>query len=425
MIKNALEIMGRIAVFRNKETEPGVPSTTGGVTLDLDSGSGIKSSPSIEHNGETIHGSEFPTRLYASHREASGSFSQKRAKPDFMALVLSRFFGQCTSTLVGTTAYEHEITPVSGLDLGSFTAIQRKGSDIFSERISGNYIEAFTLDLGDGWVSLNADIVGTGTREVNYEHEVVSAPANSLSIILAANGVEGSGAAERLANMYRVRAKDVGSEVWEVLNVNSVTGSVPAMIQFAGSVGSSSSDVDFHVDYIPVEPSWCTLPATVDESPLRLVDAKVVVDGWYNGSTLEGGEELSAEVMGFSISGKNNLELKHYPGDSGPAARALRGGRELSISLSESLRNSVRQYQADNPESEHLCLALTIEGAEIDPGGGDYFGAKLIFPQCGIIESPVVVQGKRLAQAGDLVVMDDGVYGGVIVRCYNQQTSYN
>lgn len=424
MTKNAMEITGRIALFRDGESEPGEPSTTGGVSVDLDAGSGIISSALVEHDADTVHGSELPTRIYSPHREAAGSLSQKRAKPDFLAFALAYFFGECSSSLVGASAYKHEITAAQNPCLPSFTAVQRRGAQVFKERLSGNYIEAFTLDIGEGWVSLSAEVIGTGHREVNYEHETVSAPANSLSITLAANGVQGADGEERLANVYRVRARDVGSQEWTVLQVVSVSGDVPAVIQFSQAVGSSTGNIDFHVDYLPVEPAWCTLPDPVDESPLRLVDARVVVDGYFDGSALKGGEELAGELTAFSVSGKNGLELSHFPGASGPAAAARRGKRELSIALTESLRDTVRQYQTDHPDTEHLSLALVIKGAEIDPGGGVRFGADLIFPRCGILKAPVTVQGGRLAQAGDLVVMDDGVYGGIVVRCYNRQTGY-
>ncbi len=424
MQKSSLETVSKIAVTRSAETEPGEPSNSGAVTLELDSGAAVTSKVAAEHDGDTVHGSELPARIHAPLREASGSLSQKRAKPDFISLVLAYFFGQCQSSLVGTTAYEHVITPADGLYLPTFTALQKRGANLFTERLAGNYIESFELGLGQGWVNLSAEVLGTGARETNYEHEKVSAPANSTSITLAQNGVQGDTASERLANVYRVRAKDAGSSVWTVLAVTSVSSDVPAVISFQEAVGESGDNIDFHVDYIPVEPTWCTFPDFADESPLKLVEAKVVVDGFYDGSALQGGEELSAEVMAFSISGRNNLELSHFPGAEGPAARACRGGRELSVSLTESLRDTVRQYQADHPETEHISVALVVRGAEIDPGSGVHFGAEIIFPRCGIMEAPVVVQGSRLAQAGDLVVMDDGQYKGAVVRCYNRQTGY-
>jgi hypothetical protein len=423
MTKNGLERVSRIALFRGKESEPGSPSTTGGVSVDLESGSEIKSTLAVEHNGETVHGAELPTRLAASHREAKGKLSQKRAKPDFLAFVLAYFFGGSTSTSAGTTAYRHTITPIADLSLPTFTMIQRRAADLFTERLAGNYLDSFNLELGEGWVAITAEAIGTGAREVNYEHEIVAAPANADSITLAANAVEGDSASARLANLYRVRARDTGSPVWETLAVATVSSSTPAVVSFAAALGTGTGSVDYHLDYLPAEPDWCELPEYIDESPLKLTEARVVVDGWFDGSTLQGGQELAAEVVSFSINAKNHLELKHFPGEAGPAAMALRGGRELTITLTERLRDTVRQYQADHPDTEEVAVALLIQGAEIDPGG-PRFGAELIFPRCGILAAPVTVSNQRLAQAGDLVVLDDGQSGGVIVRCYNQAPSY-
>lgn len=424
MSKNYLEILSRVALFRDKESEPGQPSETGGVSLELDSGSGIKSKVAASHDGEAISGSELPAFIYAAERESSGKLSQEKAKPDFLAFVLAYFFGQCSSTLVADTAYKHAISPAPGLEPPSFTAIQRRGANIFTERLSGNYIESLSMELGEGWVSMAADVTGTGHRETNYFHESVTAAANATSITLSENAVEGGSGAERMANLYRVRAKDAGSEVWQALQVSSVSADTPAVIEFVAPLGSGSEDVDYHVDYIPAQPDWCTLPGYIDESPLKLTDALVLVDAYYDGSALQGGTELAASLESFSISGKNDLVIKRFPGAEGPAACALRGKREISISLTESLRDSIRQYQADNPQAEHLAVAFVLQGAEIDAGSGYRLGAELIFPKVGIMEAPIEAQSGRLAQAGDLVVMDDGVYGGVLINCYNRQSGY-
>jgi hypothetical protein len=392
--------------------------------MDFESGSGLTCRAEAVHDGESVHGSELPTRIDAGPLETGGSFVQKRAKPDFLALVLAYFFGQCDSTLVGASAYRHLVTPLSGLELPSFTAVQRRGAGVFNERLAGNYLESFILELADGWASLSAEVLGIGAREVNYDHEVVSAPANATSITLAVSGVAGATAAARLANVYRVRARDVGGQAWQELTVTAVSAAVPAVIDLSEALGTSGDDVDYEVDYLPVEPAWCVLPGSIDESPLKLVEARVLVDGYFDGSTLSGGHDLSARLESFSVSGKNNLELRRFPGSSGPAGHALRGARELTISLTQSLRDTVLLYQADHPETERLAVALILAGAEIEPGSGARFGVELIFPCCGIIQAPVTVAGRRLAQAGDLVVMDDGTYGGVAVRAYNQQVGY-
>jgi hypothetical protein len=426
MAKNFLEQTGRLALFRDREDPKGTPETGNGVSLDLDQGSGLGLARTIEDNRDQITGGEGPSEIYYGGHTAAGKLSQKRVKPDFLALVLAHFFGACTSTSVGTSAFRHAITPLPDLDHPSFTLVQRRGHSILKERLAGNHIEGFTLELGESWASLSAEVKGWGKREVNYFQEVISAPANSTSITLAANAVEGGDAAERLENVFRVRAKDVGVEVWSLPGVSGVSGDTPAVLSLRSAVGTSADPIDFHVDYIPQEPAWCTFPPAVDESPLKLVEAKVVVDGYYNGTDLVGGEVISADALSFSIAGTNNLVIKHAPDGSGAlhAVQSLRGGRQVTIKLSEKLKNTIRQYQLDHADTERLAVALVLQGAEIDPGSGIRFGAELIFPSCGILAATIAVHDKFLAQEGDLIVLDDGVYGGAIIRCYNRQAGY-
>ena len=423
-MKNDLEIMGRTALFRAKESEPGTPSENGGVSVALDPGSAITSAETTEHDADTIHGSELPASIFSAGREASGALSQKAAKPDFMAFVLACFFGKCTSEAAGATGFMHTITSDPSPVLPTFTAVQKRGGGIMAERLSGNAVDSFAIEVGDGWVAASADIIGTGHRETNYTKETVTAPANAASITLDANGVHGADALERLANLYRVRAKDGGSDAWSVLSVATVSADVPAAITFAAPLGESADPVGYEVDYIPTEPAWCALPDFIDESPMRLVDAKVIVDGHFDGTSITGGEELRGALRSLVISGVNNAELRRFPGEGGPAAEVTRARREITISLTESMRTTVRARQADFPEIGRLSLMLVIRGAQMDPGSGKYFGAELVFPNCGILAAPVTTEGGRLAHAGDLVVMDDGTYGGALVRLFNKQAGY-
>ena len=63
-MKNHLEVMGRLALFRDQETEPGVPATTGGVAMDFESGSGLTCRAEAVHDGDTVHG---PSRRGGRH----------------------------------------------------------------------------------------------------------------------------------------------------------------------------------------------------------------------------------------------------------------------------------------------------------------------------------------------------------------------
>jgi len=426
MPKNILELLGKIAVFRDKESSLGVPQTQSGASVAFDLGSGLGTERAVEDNRDQIRGIELPTRLFATGQTASGKLNQKRAKPDFLAFALAYFFGQVTTQQVASGIYQHTITPAESIYLPSFTLLQRRGDSILKERFAGNLIESFDLDLGESWVGLNANVKGIGKREANYFHEVVAALENSLQISLAQNGVEGESAAERVENVFRVRAKAVGSSAWTVCKVTAVSAATPAVITLESAVGQSGNPVNFHIDYIPVEPAWCEFPSFWEESPLRLVDAQLIVDGYFNGSSVAGGEVISKDLLGFTVSAKNDLDIRKLADGSGElcASDAMRKGREITVKLSERLRNTVLQWQWDHPEAEQISLYLRIRGAEIVPASGYYFGADMVFPLCGIVKMPIAVNGKVLAQEGDLIVMDDGSYGGAFIRVWNQVSAY-
>lgn len=426
MAKNFLEQFGKIALFREKEQAPGEPQTNSGVSMEFDLGSGLNLSRAIEDDRDQIRGVEFATRLYFAGQSASGKLSQRRAKPDFLTLTMAYFLGEVMSEELGSGIYQHTITASSALSPASFTLLQRRGNSILKERFAGNMIDGFSLELGDSWVGLSADIKGLGKRDVNYYHEIVKAPANSTQISLSENGIEGANEAERIENVFRVRARDAGSQVWKVCKVISVSQGAPALITIEEPVGQSEEMIDFHIDYVPIEPAWCEFPSELDESPLRLVDAKVIVDGYFNGSEVLGGELISNDLLSFSIQGRNNLEIRKLADGSNHlcASDAVRAQREINIRLSERLRNTIRQWQAEHPETEQISVYLKIRGAEIVPQSGYYFGADLVFPKCGILNSAIAVNGKFLAQDGDLLVMDDGTYGGVWVRTWNQVSNY-
>jgi hypothetical protein len=426
MSKIFLENLGKLALCRMKESSLGAPQTNSCVSVAFDLGSGLGLDRSIEDNRDQIRGVELPTRIFAAGQTAGGKLNQKRAKPDFLAFAFAYLFGQVSTSQVASGIYQHTITPAESIYLPSFTMLQRRGDSILKERFAGNLIESVDLELGESWVGLNASVKGIGKREVNYFHEAVAAPENSTQITLAQNGVEGDSAAERVENVFRVRAKAYGSNLWTVCKVTAVSAATPAVITLESAVGQSGNSVSFQVDYIAVEPAWCDFPGFWEESPLRLVDAQVIVDGYFNGTSIAGGEVISRDLLGLSVSAKNELEIRKLADGSGElyASDAIRKGREVTIKLSERLRNTVLQWQWDHPETEQIGLYLKIRGAEIVPASGYHFGADIAFPLCGIVKMPLAVSGKVLAQEGDLLVMDDGICGGAFVRVWNQVSAY-
>jgi hypothetical protein len=82
----------------------------------------------------------------------------------------------------------------------------------------------------------------------------------------------------------------------------------------------------------------------------------------------------------------------------------------------------VRQAQLNN--NENISLLLRVRGALIPDGGGARYGFDLIFPRVGIVDAPISVNEKILAEEGDLRVLVDSDWDVGRVIGYNTVQSY-
>jgi len=49
---------------------------------------------------------------------------------------------------------------------------------------------------------------------------------------------------------------------------------------------------------------------------------------------------------------------------------------------------------------------------------------EIIFPKVALLSAPLSVDGKRVAEAGDMVPLEDDTYGSVIAKVKNLQETY-
>ena len=75
----------------------------------------------------------------------------------------------------------------------------------------------------------------------------------------------------------------------------------------------------------------------------------------------------------------------------------------------------VQHYMAAN---EVFGLHLLCEGAEFDTGHS--YTVELVFPQLGVLSAPLSTNDRRIAEAGDLQVLEHATYGSVIATVKNQ-----
>ena len=154
---------------------------------------------------------------------------------------------------------------------------------------------------------------------------------------------------------------------------------------------------------------------------MRVAQACLHLGGNWDGTAFVGGRQLAADLTSFEYSLQNNLEVKFTPCAGGSfAGRAFRSGRNQTIKINRKMRDMLlQQYMASN---EYLGLHLLCEGAEFDTS--HHYTLELIFPRLGILASPIATDGKLVAEAGDLQVLEDATYGSVIARVKNLVSAY-
>ena len=376
-----------------------------------------------ESNADKANGKEEPDLIYDNGATASGSFNFNKLQPHQAGLILAYGLGSVSTAAAGS-GYAHTITPINGdLDLArsnpSFTAAQRIGKTLNKRRFASCFVDSFSLTFAvDDWVKGKADIKGTGLYADTVIEEEVEALDNATSLTLAANGVQGATAAERLDNVQVVRAT-VGGGV-QFATVSAVSAATPAVLTIS-SLGGSGATVTYKVLYTPTEPAWATFPARVTETPLRVAQACLYLGGSWSGSAFVGGKQLASELSSFEWTCNNNLAVEFTPCAGGSyAGRAYRGGRNQTIKLSRELRDwLVQNYMGTN---ETFGLHLLCEGAEFDTGHN--YTVELVFPQLGVLSAPLSTNNKRVAEAGDLQVLEHATYGSVIAVVKNLVATY-
>lgn len=423
MSKDYREALSCLWLYRDAESPKGTPAATNGVTMPFDSGSGMRLLRETSDDTDEVTGYEGPTQLFRSSVTAQGTLKQTRARPDFCLFGLAYFFGLASSETAGVGAYKHTITPLAGPDHPSFTMCRRYGSSIMKERFSHNLVKSFSLKLGEEWVGMETEIVGGGKRDVNYVKEIVDALENATTITLASNSVDGDTAAKRLENVRLARVKKFAENSWTPVSVTGVSGATPAVLTIVAP-GSTGNQIRYEIYYHPDEAAWCEPPENIQESPLRLVESKIVIDGYFDGSSIIGGLSLGGDLMSCEVRGENQIDLVHVPDASGKlyALESWRVGRTMAIKLKRRFRDIVRQAHLDGNET--ISLLLRVQGAPIPNGDGSRYGFDLIFPRVGIVDAPIVVNEKVLAEEGDLRVLVDPTYDLGVVVGYNTVASY-
>jgi hypothetical protein len=384
----------------------------------------ITMDPRRESNADELTGKEEPDTMYDNGQLSGGSFNFDKAQPQHFAFLAAFGLGEINTVAAGA-GYEHTITPIrKDLDLErsnpSFTAGQRYGDTVLKRRCASLFVDGFTFTFQeDSWCKASGSLKGTGKAETNILKETVNAAKNVTSLVLAANGVEGSTAQDRLDSIHRIRVELAPGE-WHEVEYTVVSADTPAQITITAP-DVATDLVDYEILYVPTEAAWCSFPARVVESPLRVAQMTAVIGGSYDGSTIKGGRELSSELKLVEWAMNNNMQVKFAPGAGGAyASKAFRDGRTQTLKIDRDFRDAIFQQGMD--DNEYFSLHILAEGAEFDTG--HKYQVEIILPKIGIQTSSPSVDGKLLAENTEFIVLEDDVHGSAIVKIKNLVANY-
>lgn len=382
-----------------------------------------------EDNSDEARGKEEPDTIYDLGGVSKMKMKFPRMQAQHMAFVGSYGLGASSSAAAGT-GWLRTMLPIEGdLDVArsnpSFTLAARLGKHLQKNRFASMFITGFDLTLEKSkWAVLEADVNGTGKYATNRYKETVNAAYNAASLTLAANGVAGSDAAERLANVHHIRAKTPTTEEWIDVSFSAVSDAVPAVITISAP-GGVATLVDYEIIYNIKEAgayAWCSFPNRVEEPPLRVSDFYVNIGGKWTGS-LAGGHQMAADINTLKWSCKCGPEPDFAPGGGTYlyANRALREPRTQTVTLDRRFVDSILAQRFD--DIEYFTLYAIAAGAIYD--SPHKYTTEIVFPRVAAKGRPVSVGDKnRLVEAVEFSVYQDDTYGSVILRTKNMVQHY-
>ena len=420
-MRNYLADYNLLAVSANaKETALNTEQTLD-TTLLVSKNNVISLAPRREDNREELTGIEEPDTVYDLGALTEATLDFEKAQAQHFGFGYAYALGSVVAGAAWGTGYKHVITPTSDMFLPPFTAAQRFGQTIMKRRFASMHIDQLTATFArDAWAKLALSCKGTGKYTNNMQKESITAAYNAASLTLAANAVQGSTAAGRLDNVHAIRVLVPTTGEWKDVTFSAVSAATPAVITISAPGGVATSTT-YEVLYVPTEAAWGTFPSRVSEPPLRVTDLVVTIGGKWNGTSFLEGHAMSGEIESIEHIISNNMAIEFRVGGTGSYANyAIRQGRIQTLKINRQFRDYILQQKiADN---EYLGVRMRATGPEFETGKNYYID--VVFPRCNVLKADISVNNKVLAEAGDLIVLQDDTYGSARVEVANKVSGY-
>ncbi len=393
-----------------KETALNTPQTLD-TTLPVDKGNVINIMPRREDNRDMLTGKEEPDELYAKGQTSEGPMEVSKAMAQHLAIGYGFALGNVSSVAAGT-GKKHTITKAATGPL-PLTAGQRLGANAAKRRFASIFIDSLTASFErDGFAKLSLGLKGTGMVDENVTEETVSA-LNDTTTITVATAVHD----DDVDSIHGIFAtEDTGEEV--DVTVVSVDGTDITIVALGGD---GLSNLDYRVVYVPTEPAWCTFPSRIIEPPLKVANMVAKLNAKWDGSVITGGHDIATELKSIEHTLTRGIEPIFSPGGTGDYADLVQwAALEQKLAINREFRDYLVQQHLKN--NDYLVIQVKLVGPEYEAGYAYEF--ELIFPKVGILAAPISVDGRIVAEAGDLQVLEDSTYGSVQATVQNKVAAY-
>lgn len=164
-------------------------------------------------------------------------------------------------------------------------------------------------------------------------------------------------------------------------------------------------------------------PARVNESYLTYGDCKLLKGGTYNGSAITGATDISAQLIDFNFSFKNNGKGVYLFGDSSGQVGSTRRGQRYEVELEASIEIEDASIRTDFLAGNEFVMSIPMVGGVAN--GAAKYTVEAIFPRVAYKEAKKGLNEGTLKVGAKMAVLADPVYGGLIINIINlQATSY-
>ncbi len=412
-MKNAFTKFNLVAVSAATAETALNTEQTCDVAFEVDLGSFIKLTPRRETNKDQATGIEEQDMVYDLGDLSDWAFDAGKGQSQHVGLLAAYGLGGVSTAAAGGTGYLHTITPLADGELPTFTAIQKLSKAVNKTRFASMNVDSMSLDFSvDSWMKVSAALKGTGKFASDTIYETQTETGDVTQLTLSQNILD-----DDTDNVQYVKGDVGGGE----MHYATITGASGNIVTFTTIGAGYSGNITWEVLY-RYAIAWATLPARVTETPLRVSDLAVVVDGIWNGSTnILGGLDIGSLIKTFKWDLNNGLAVQFTPSGTGDYANNVeRSPREQTVTMTRKqydmmMANGIQRNQT-------MAISAKCEGAEYE--AGYKYMVWVVLPKVGLTEVTTSDDGGKLSESITLPVLQHATYGSVIVFIRNQQDTY-